>query len=120
MDVGIFTLGNDELRALVSLAFAKIPSDVVDRVMDECLMAMPLTRGKGSYIPKSLVAGKALILFPETLLREARETAERTILHETAHHILNHRSMVTDEIDYGAQEREAWALVDQWLGGGAS
>jgi len=120
MDAGIFTLGNDELRAIVSLAFAQVPSAVVDQVMDECLIVMPLTREGGSYIPKNLLAGKALILFPETLLREQREVVNRTILHEIAHHILGHRSRITDEIDYDAQERAAWAVVDQWLDGGAS
>ena len=115
LDGGLFTLGTDELRVMVSWAFSRIPTEVVDRVMDECLMAMTLAKEQGAYIPKELFKGKPLILFSEVLLEKDQEEAQRIILHETAHFVLGHRSPVSGDVDYDAQEREAWALVDQWL-----
>ncbi len=39
MDGGVLTCGNNELRALVSRALSRVPKDVVDRVMEDVIIA---------------------------------------------------------------------------------
>ena len=115
-DAGVFTLGDTDLRGLVSHALAKIPATIADRILDECLMLMPVSREKGSYIPAELLRDKALIAFAETLLDRELSEALWTILHEAAHHILGHRSPVNcPGLDYDRQEQEANDLVKDWL-----
>ncbi len=117
-DAGVFTLGDDQLRALVSRALSRIPADVVEDLMDNCLMVMPLEAEKGTYLSKELLEGKGLIAFPEALLSWEYDEAEFTILHEVAHYVLNHQEPILTDMnieEYDAQEAEANALVKQWL-----
>ena len=90
-DGGIMTLGEDELRGLVSNALAKLPRRVADRVFKGCLFVMAKYEwGRGTYIPKVLLRNKCVIALSERLMDEDQASAERTILHEVAHFYLGH------------------------------
>lgn len=116
MDAGWFTLGCDELRRLVSQVFTKLPAQIVEEVMGGCRMLMVTTREGGTYLPSGLFGHADVIALPESLLDQDPEVVEDTILHEVAHHVLRHKSPVQQiDLDYDAQEREADALVKQWL-----
>lgn len=118
MDAGIFTLGDDNLRRIVCGIYAKIPIQVVNETMDNCLMVMPLAAEKGCFLPEELLKGKNLILLPEALFDEKPEDIEHTILHETAHFILKHtNTFLEPDVDWEAQEREANDLVQRWRKG---
>jgi len=115
-DGGVFTIGCDKLRRAMSVVLAQAPADVVEDLMDNCLMLMPEIEGLGEYIPASLLENKALILLPEQLLDRDWAVIESTILHEVAHFRLRHTHPLLDpDLDYDAQERETDALVEQWL-----
>ena len=115
-DGGIFTLDNDDLRRIVSKLFPRIPEDVVNSVMSECLMLVVTGEDKGTYLSKRMLEGKALIAFPEDLFGRSQDEIERTVLHEVAHFILDHRSPALElDVDYDLQEREADELAERWL-----
>lgn len=117
MDAGSFTMGNDRLRNVISTVLTKAPIDVVENLMDSCVMLMPwIEDAKGVFLPKELLADKDVILLPEALLDLEWSEIEFVILHEAAHYTLGHESPVTNPaLDYDAQEHEADALVEQWL-----
>ena len=119
-DGGIMTLGEDELRALVSEALSRVPRRVADRVFAGCIFIMAKFEwGAATYIPRELLEGKCAIALSEKLMDEDRESAIRTILHEVAHFHLRHvpPGLASDpgEACDCRQEREAEAQVDRWL-----
>jgi len=119
-DGGILTLGEDELRGLVSVALSKVPKRVANRVFKGCVFVMAKFEwGAGTYIPKELLEGKCVIALSERLMDEDRKSAVRTVLHEVAHFYLGHvpPGLVTgsgEDCDC-RQEQEADAKVDEWL-----
>lgn len=119
-DGGILTLGEDELRELVSIALSRVPKAVADRVFKGCIFVMAKFEwGAGTYIPKQLLRGKCVIALSEKLMDEDRESAVRTILHEVAHFYLKHMpsGLVpgSSEDCECRQEEEADLAVDEWL-----
>jgi hypothetical protein len=119
-DGGILTLGEDELRGLVSVALAKVPKKVANKVFTGCLFVMAKYEwGRGTFIPKELLKNKCVIALSERLMDKDRESAERTILHEVAHFYLGHMppGLVPGcSEDLEAQlENEADQQVDEWL-----
>ncbi len=119
-DGGILTLGENELRELVSVALSKVPRRVADRVFTGCIFVMAKFEwGAGTYIPRELLEGKCVIALSEKLMDEDRESAIRTILHEVAHFYLRHvppgLAAGPGEACDCRQEREAEAQVDRWL-----
>lgn len=114
MDSGSFTLGCDQLRNVISWVFTTLPDDVVESVMDGCHMLIVTSEEQGVYFPQTVLGERGLIAFPETLLNQERETMRHTILHEVAHYVLRHKTFL-NPVDYDSQEREADALVTQWL-----
>jgi len=119
MDAGVVTMGDDDLRYIISDVLAKVPAAVVDRVMDGCRFLMPRIQGKGTFIPAALLEGLDVILLPEGLLDDPDEM-ETTILHEVAHFWLGHESPLqwdpSEDIlpRYDQQEAEAWTQVGEW------
>jgi hypothetical protein len=119
-DGGILTLGEDELRGLVSVALSKVPKRVANKVFKGCIFVMAKFEwGAGTYIPKELLEGKCVIALSERLMDEDRKSAVRTVLHEVAHFYLRH---VPPGLAAGSgescdcrQEKEAEAKVDEWL-----
>ncbi len=90
-DGGILTLGEDELRGLVSVALSRVPKRVADKVFKGCIFVMAKYEwGPGTYIPKELLKGKCVIALSEKLMDEDRRSATRTVLHEVAHFYLQH------------------------------
>jgi hypothetical protein len=77
---------------------------------------MPGIGEGGCFLPNGLIGKKHIIAFPKELLDQPDEEQIRTVLHETAHYALGHKSPFEDtDLDYDKQEREAWALVERWL-----
>ena len=119
-DAGILTLGEDELRALVSVALSKVPKRAADKVFKNCIFVMAKFEwGAGTYIPKELLEGKCVIALSERLMDEDRKSAIRTVLHEVAHFYLQHMPPgLLSESGEGCdcrQEQEAEAQVEEWL-----
>ncbi len=119
-DGGILTLGENELRDLVSVALSKVPKSVANKVFKGCIFVMAKFEwGAGTYIPKELLEGKCVIALSEKLMDEDQKSAVRTILHEVAHFYLRHMppGLVpgSDEGCDCRQEQEADAAVDEWL-----
>jgi SprT-like family len=119
-DAGILTLGENELRELVSFALCKVPKRVADKVFKGCIFVMAKFEwGAGTYIPKELLRGKCVIALSERLMDEPREAAIHTILHEVAHFYLRHMPPgLMTEPGEGCdcrQEEEAEAQVKEWL-----
>jgi SprT-like family len=119
-DGGILTLGEDELRDLVSVALSKVPKSVANKVFKGCIFVMAKFEwGAGTYIPKELLKGKCVIALSEKIMDEDRNSAMRTVLHEVAHFYLQHvpPGLMTDpgEGCDCRQEQEADAMVDEWL-----
>lgn len=119
-DGGILTLGEHELRGLVSLALSQVPKEVADRVFGGCIFIMAKFEwGAGTYVPKELLQGKCVIALSEKLMDEKRRIAIRTILHEVAHFYLQHvpSGLAADSHPGSdcALEEEAEAQVDEWL-----
>jgi hypothetical protein len=119
-DGGILTLGEDELRGLVSVALSKVPKRVANKVFKGCIFVMAKFEwGAGTYIPKELLEGKCVIALSERLMDEDRKSAVRTVLHEVAHFYLGHMPpglmAGSGEGCDCRQEKEAEAKVDEWL-----
>jgi hypothetical protein len=119
-DAGILTLGEDELRQLVSVTLSKVPKTVADKVFKGCILVMAKYEwGPGTYIPKELLKGKCVIALSEKLMDEDRKSAIRTVLHEVAHFHLRHMPPgLLSESGEGCdcrQEQEAEAQVEEWL-----
>jgi hypothetical protein len=119
-DGGILTLGEDELRALVSVALSRVPKKVANKVFKGCIFVMAKFEwGAGTYIPKELLKGKCVIALSEKLMDEDQESAIGTILHEVAHFYLGHMpaglvSMPLEGCEHQL-EHEADAAVNEWL-----
>jgi len=119
-DGGILTLGEDELRALVSLALSRVPQRVTDRVLKGCLFVMAKYEwGRATFIPKELLRNKCVIALSEKLLDEDSDSAQHTVLHEVAHFYLGHMpsglvSGCSDDHESRLEE-EADLLAEQWL-----
>ncbi|TET47492.1 hypothetical protein E3J62_01290 [candidate division TA06 bacterium] len=113
-DAGVVTRDND-LRHLISRVLQKVPKEVVDKLMDQCLILMPRTEEKGVFLSQKELVGKSIIAFPESLLEEPEAEREQTVLHEVAHFWLGHKSPLVARIDYDKQEEAADDLVKQWI-----
>jgi hypothetical protein len=119
-DGGILTLGEDELRGLVSSALSKVPRSVTDKVLNGCLFVMAKYEwGRATLIPKELIRKRCVIALSEKLLDEDRQSAEYTVLHEVAHFHLKHMpsglTAACSEDHEVRQETEADLLADHWL-----
>ena len=119
-DCGIMTLGEDELRDLVSIALSKVPRRVADRVFEGCLFVMAKYEwGRGTFIPKMLLKNKCVIALSERLMDEDRSSAERTILHEVAHFYLGHMPPglvpgCSEDLEARLEEEADWQ-AEEWL-----
>ena len=55
-DAGVYTMGTDQLRALISRVLSKVPKDVANRVFYECTFLMPMYEYEfGFYLSKELL-----------------------------------------------------------------
>ena len=119
-DGGVFTGGDDELRTIISKYFTFLPIEVIDYVMDNCLIFMVrYDRQKGCAIYKDTIKNKGIILLAEGLLNNEKELKD-TLLHEVAHCWLKHKVPINKSCSefkeqYEKQEEEADKLVGRWL-----
>jgi hypothetical protein len=118
LDNGRLTLNNDLLQTHVARALSKIPSEVVDDLMENCLIVASRPNGS-AYITKETLTNKNIILISDKLLSGASdETIEWFILYEVAHFHLGHRDRWAEGMSPGEheiQEKEANYLFADWL-----
>ena len=123
MDNGIVTFDNYILRLKVASALSKVPCEVADEVMDECLVFSTYYLSNSVepscvYLSALSLMGKSLIVLSEKLFEQPKEVIDRTILHEIAHHCLPHSAMPGEGLSveqHEKLEKEAWELVESWL-----
>jgi transcriptional regulator with XRE-family HTH domain len=114
LDAGRFTLGNPALGHAVSQALAKVPADVVEELMDRCVILMPESADRSAFLPADLVRDKDVIPVSDDLLDLDESEAEDEILRKVAHYRLGHRGSLSH-----TQLHEAAGLVDRWRSGTA-
>jgi hypothetical protein len=124
MQGAFFTMSDDRLRHVIAEVFTRIPADVVDQVIDDCLYLIQDPEEGGTYFPNTILKNKHICMFAYPLFDEPKKGKVFTILHETAHYYLKHKSPFefdnpTDPNScgkqYNKQEKEADDLVDKWL-----
>ena len=118
-DAGVVTVGITQARRLIARVLSKIPKEITKRVLDECLILIPMIDYElGFFLPKKLLQDKCVIAFPESLLMEDEKRIEHTVLHEIAHFYLDHKSPIFEALsdkEAKKQEDEADRLADKWL-----
>jgi len=107
------TLDDDELRCMLAKALSKVPTAVVDKLIDECLVLM-INDVDGRYIPKNFLRKYHLILLSEQILNYDEDKRDRAILHEVAHFYLKHKMGLVDTLT--PKEAKAKALIDKRFG----
>ena len=117
-DGGVFTQDNPRLQHLVAKVLERIPSYVVDGLMEKCLIVCPSVAS--GYIPNDEIGNKGVIILNESILSSDINKVTYTILHECAHCWLGHNTphWTRDESiarEYMRNEGEATDLVHQWL-----
>lgn len=119
MDADTWTIGNDELRHLVSISLSKIPAAVVDKVRKGCLFNSLSEEAGGEILSPDIIKNHYLINIHSIILNGEREKAIRVILHEVAHYYLKQQHLLADlkltSEQYEMQEKEADKLVEFWL-----
>jgi len=117
-DAGIVSLDNDKVRSLIARLLSKVPKDVADKVLEECLFIMPMFDEIGFHLPKNILQNKCVIAFSESLLKEDDKNIVHIGLHEIAHFYLDHKSPLLEDLsdeEAKKQEEDADRLADKWL-----
>jgi len=116
-DGDIFSGGDDDLRKIISKHFTVLPVEIVDYILDNCLIFMVRAdKQKGCVVSNDVIKNKDVILLAESLLNDEKELKD-TLLHEVAHCWLKHKGFIDlkDIKEYKKQEEEADKLVRRWL-----
>jgi hypothetical protein len=109
----------------ICYVLSKVPMEIVEKIIDKkCLILVPTMAEGGFFISKKRLKGKDLILLPEKLFGKSDKIIEDVILHEIAHYKLGHQGIPEDfEFSLGDiekirdnEEKEAKALVEEWIG----
>jgi hypothetical protein len=118
MDGEEFILGTLALRKVIINLLTCIPAEVVDYLMQHCLVISTWQNCDGQYFPSKLIKRKDIILLSEYLLDGDEDQRDKTILHEFAHCWLRHQSPVLKDGMTGEeilkQEDEADELAYRW------
>lgn len=113
-----FILGTLALRKVIVNLLTYIPAEVVDYLMQHCLVISTWQNCDGQYFPSKLLRKKDIILLSEHLLDGDEDERDKTILHEFAHCWLRHQSPVLKDGMTGEeilrQEDEADELAYRW------
>jgi Zn-dependent peptidase ImmA (M78 family) len=112
------TLDNDKARGLASWALSFTPSEVIEFALENLLILVEEREGGGTYIPNAVVGKRDIILLSEALFDQPREKQRDVLLHEIAHAWLKHPFPMIEDVSegqYDENEKEAWALVKEWL-----
>jgi len=120
-DAGVVTLGCETLRFILAETLARIPSNIVDDVYDNCLFYMFEFKGggyttDGVFIPNEVIKDKHIIMYHTELPEFSEKARINLVLHEIAHYVLKHKTQLRhDNVDREKQEQEADDLVNKWL-----
>lgn len=117
-DGGYKTMNIEELRGLVALALSKVPKEIADRVLEECLFLMLTPGVMGLFVSKKLLQGRDAIVLSEKLLEKDEKDKALIILHEVGHFYLNHNRQLFDglsEEEDRKQEEAADGWARQWI-----
>jgi hypothetical protein len=109
------TKGHDALPSLLADIIYIIPKEFLDDVLSNCVFLMlDETVFPAYYVPKKIIEGKSLIVFPDNLFSKDEEGRTDMILHEIAHYVLRHSDPGIYNEAYSEQEKEANALRKKW------
>lgn len=116
---GIHLQAHDRALYAIVTALAKIPSEVVRALADDCYIIVPSMQEKGSFTDRSVIGERHVIAFPEALFDLPVDEVEKTVLHEVAHFWLGHKpylgSAVQTAEDSDRLENEADEQAELWL-----
>lgn len=105
-------LGNDRCAQIVAEALSKLPTKVVDKVIEHCVVIMP--DDLGAHTPKKYLKD-VLIVLSERLLNVRPAKQYQVILHEVAHFYLGHQGRKDlAEMEIDEHEREAREFASKW------
>ena len=108
---------NNKLEYYVAIALSKIPIKIADNVISKCFFACLEPSARGQYFT-SIKGKRCLILIEYKFMRRAKPVnIELTILHEIAHHFLNHGDewLENGKEKWQKDERDADNQVQKWL-----
>lgn len=104
---------NDRLLELHASALSKVPKEIAERVLEECLFLVPDPGMGGFRISKRVLQGKDVIVLSEKLLEKDNKDIVPIILHEVAHFYLNHKSRLLDQLSE-EEDRKQEEAADRW------
>ena len=109
------TFDDDQVRGLASWALSFAPSEVIEFALENLLILAD--EEEGAYIHNAVVGKRDIILLSRALFGQPRERQRDVLLHEIAHAWLKHPfpTIEIPEEQYDENEKEAWALVEEWL-----
>ena len=114
-----FKLDSYDLRKIIEQLLTYVPANVVDYLINHCLVISNWHNCDGIYLENELIQGKDIILLSECLLDGDENQRDEVILHEFAHCWLKHTSPVLTESMSGEemlkQEEEADELMYKWI-----
>ena len=105
---------NPDYKLLVSAlkkAFEYLPKHHVDKLLNSSVIY--IQRDISRRFDRDSICGKSVIILCLEDLSN-REYSIPTVLHKSAHEILNHTDVEKAE-EYSNQEDEAWNMVREWL-----
>ena len=120
MDAGVTTLDDDNARRLLCEALTHVPTEVADKIIENCLVLIPQQSSEGGYVisPK-LSVGRTIMAFPKSILTQSpRSDAVFTVLHEVTHVWLGFKDALSDSAEWEAYENQERDTDDQaraWL-----
>ena len=105
--------GYDRLTSLVALALSKVPKRIVNKVIKECNIVM-LEDGCDGVFFQGMK--KKTIFLTDRIWEMKPRDRYHLILHEVAHHHLNHKELCGSNAmqEHTKQEADADALAGKW------
>jgi len=67
-----------------------IPKKVLGYILENCLFVILPSGQKGVFINNKVIDKKNVIVFEESIDQEPMESKSQIVIHEIAHHVLNH------------------------------
>jgi hypothetical protein len=93
-----------------------LPKDLLDEVLLNCKFFMLNEEIHPAYfINNKLIAKKSIIALSDGFYSKERDEQVHMIFHEVAHYILDHIDEGQPEDEIIKEEKEANALVENWL-----
>ena len=98
-----------------------IPKKVLGYILENCLFVILPSEQKGVFINNKLIDKKNVIVFEESIDQEPMESKSQIVIHEIAHHVLNHEPIFETQNQEDIlrikeeRENEANELAYSWI-----